>query len=160
MFVQVTVEQHSDSEQLTESEYELKRMLSYVTPLMGIIRRDERMKRSSNLIPRRVRPKHRNDEYGYEYEEDDYEEDHYYYPEHCCDEKTDYLGLISLISLGLLFLFLIALLSTTTTAGGRRKRSDREEGNEVDEEDPCKLRLFLFRIWRQELLKCDRREGF
>lgn len=131
--VQVRAVDDSDyEEELTEAEYELKRMLSYVTPIMAILRKDERIKRS--VLVRKARASTRSDSYGYG-DDGYYEEEKYYYPS-CCKEKTDYLGLISLISLGLLGLFLVALLSTTTTAAGRRKRSDDEEGNDVDEDDP------------------------
>ena len=44
----------------------------------------------------------------------------------CCGQKKDYLSIISLIALGLLFLFLVQLLSTTK-AGRRKKRSDDDD---------------------------------
>lgn len=108
----LTLEEDSDFVgELTEGEYELQRMLSYVTPLMAILRKDQRVKRS-------------------------YGGGGGYYQPSCCDEKTDYLGLISFISLGLLLLFLVALLSSTTTSAGRRKRSDDDAGNDVSEDLP------------------------
>lgn len=135
----VTAEDDSDYEVLTETEYELKRMLRFVTPLMAIVRKDHRVKRSS-VLSRAVATK--SDSYGYGgggHESYGYggggHESSYYYEPSCCDEKTDYLSLLSFISLGLLGLFLVALLSTTSTRSGRRKRSDDEAGNDVDEED-------------------------
>ena len=130
--VNVTVEDDSDYDVLTETEYELKRMLRFVTPLMAILRKDERVKRS---FLEKFKPASRSDSYG----GGGYES----YPSTCCDEKTDYLGLLSFIALGLLGLFLVALLSTTSTSSGRRKRSDDEAGNDVSEDDPSMFLLLL-----------------
>lgn len=130
--VNFTVEDDGDYEVLTETEYELKRMLRFVTPLMAILRKHERVKRS---FLDKFKPASRSDSYG----GGGYESS--YYPSTCCDEKTDYLGLLSFISLGLLGLFLVALLSTTSTSSGRRKRSDDEAGNDVSEDDPSMFLL-------------------
>lgn len=134
--VNVTVEDDSDYDVLTETEYELKRMLRFVTPLMAILRKDERVKRS---FLDKFKPASRSDSYGY----GGGGHESSYYPSTCCDEKTDYLGLLSFISLGLLGLFLVALLSTTSTSSGRRKRSDDEAGNDVSEDDPSMFLLLL-----------------
>ena len=142
VFILFVTAEDSDYEVLTETEYELKRVLRFVTPLMAILRKDHRVKRSS-VLSRAVAT--RSDSYGYGGGGHDHESSYYYEPS-CCDEKTDYLSLISFISLGLLGLFLIALLSTTTTAAGRRKRSDDEAGNDVDEDDPSSMSLYYFYI--------------
>lgn len=122
----------------TDSEIELSRMLRFVRPLMGILRSNELIRETTEsfgtswtarAINNRI---DRNDRYG----GGGYGGGGYgggsYGGGGCngCDEKTDYLGLISLISLGLLFLFLITLLSTTTS-GKRKKRSiDRLEDDD------------------------------
>lgn len=118
----------NDQEPL-DSEYELKRMLTFVRPLMGILRSDPRIRRSTDMLrtewvtSSRAIP--RRDRYDYGYGGGGYGGGSYggggYGSETCC-EKHDYLGLLSLIALGLLFLFLIQLLSTTKAAV-RQKRS-------------------------------------
>lgn len=134
----------------TDSEIELNRMLSFVRPLMGILRSNDRIRNTTRsfgsswmarAINNRYNPNDRNDRYGggggggygEGYGGGGYGGGGYGGGCYGCDEKTDYLGLISLISLGLLFLFLITLLSTTT-GGKRRKRSQisREDGNSLD----------------------------
>ena len=104
---------------MTESERYLKQMVTYVTPLMAILRKDQlRVKRQ---------------DFSDDYYSDPIDRDSYggggYQP--CCDEKQDYVAILSIIALGLLFLFLIALLSTTTSSSGRKKRSTKE-GEEED----------------------------
>lgn len=110
----------ADDQEL-DSERELQRMLTFIRPLMGILRSDQRLKRSTDMfsldwVSRGISKKGRD---GYGYGGGDYGH------ESCCNEGHDYLGLISLISLGLLFLFLITLLSTTS-ATGRKKRSEND----------------------------------
>ena len=114
-----------DQDDELHSEKELKRMLTFVTPLMGILRSDPRIRRSTDVLAAgwmsRAIPNKKQRDGGYGgggygggggggYSS-------------CCNEGHDYLELISLISLGLLFLFLITLLSTTTSTG-RKKRSE------------------------------------
>lgn len=106
----------ADDQIILDSELELKRMLTYVSPLMSILRSDQRIKRSTDVlgagwVSRDISSKNQRNGYGGGGGYDT-----------CCNGGHDYLALISLISLGLLFLFLITLLSTTTT--GRRKRSE------------------------------------
>ena len=119
-------EQKEQEAEELQTERQLKQMLSFVTPLMAILRKDHRrIKRSMwDDQGRRVALTSKSDSYsgggGYE---------SYYKP--CCDEKNDYLGLISFIALGLLGLFLIALLSTTAAAG-RKKRSSENDGDDDD----------------------------
>lgn len=113
----------------TDSEIELNRMLRFVRPLMGILRSNEHVRQStesfrSSWMARAM--DNRIDKNGYSGSYGGRYGGGYgggYGGCYGCDEKTDYLGLVSLISLGLLFLFLITLLSTTTT-GKRKKRSD------------------------------------
>lgn len=98
-----------------ESEKELKRMVTFVTPLMAIVRKDERIKRqisNNGQIDR--------NSYGYS--------GGYYHDVSYGKDKDDYIAILSLVSLGLLFLFLITLLSTTTFSSGRKKRSE-DQGN-------------------------------
>lgn len=115
-----------------DSKNELKRMLSFVRPLMGILRSDPRIKRSTDLpetgwlSSSRALPKVERDGGGYGGGSS-------YGYESCCNDGHDYLGLISLISLGLLFLFLIQLLSTTTAAAGRKKRSNDNDLHSLEE---------------------------
>ena len=120
-----------------DSENELKRMLSFVRPLMGILRSDPRIKRSTDLpetgwlSSSRTLPKEERDgggSYG-----GSYGGGSSYGYESCCNDGHDYLGLISLISLGLLFLFLIQLLSTTTAAAARKKRSNDNDLHSLEE---------------------------
>lgn len=128
---------------ITPAEVELQRMLSFVTPLMAIVRKDQRrvVKRSEDEGGRKLKKGPGRSDYGYGYEE------HY---EHCCDEKNDYLGLISLIALSLLGLFLIALLSTTAAPAGRKKRSEGDDENDLNfwlsqsHEDASRWRLPFF----------------
>ena len=100
-----------DKEDVLESEKELKRMLTFVTPLMAIVhRKDDRVKRQiiNDEIDR--------NSYGYYYQQKLYSKD-----------IADYVAILSFVSLGLLFLFLITLLSTTTFASGRKKRSEDQD---------------------------------
>jgi len=121
-------EASTDNQESLDSENELKRMLVFVRPLMGILRSDPRIKRSTDVLgagwlsSSRALPKKERDGGGYGYGGGDS-----YGYDSCCNDGHDYLGLISLISLGLLFLFLIQLLSTTTAAAGRKKRSNDNE---------------------------------
>ncbi|EFX76996.1 hypothetical protein DAPPUDRAFT_106607 [Daphnia pulex] len=119
-------EASTNNQESLDSENELKRMLVFVRPLMGILRSDPRIKRSTDVLEAgwlssssRALPKKERDGGGYGYGGGDS-----YGYDSCCNEGHDYLGLISLISLGLLFLFLIQLLSTTTAAAGRKRRSN------------------------------------
>lgn len=112
-----------DDHESLDSENELKRMLTFVRPLMAILRSDPRIKRSTDVLvtewvsSSRAVPKKERDGGGYSGGGGgDYGYDS------CCNEGHDYLGLISVISLGLLFLFLIQLLSTTTAAAAARKK--------------------------------------
>lgn len=117
----------TNNQESLDSENELKRMLVFVRPLMGILRSDPRIKRSTDVLgagwlissSSRALPKKERDGGGYGYGGGDS-----YGYDSCCHEGHDYLGLISLISLGLLFLFLIQLLSTTTAAARRKRRSN------------------------------------
>lgn len=129
-------QQAGAEDQELDTERELKRMLTFVRPLMGILRSDERLRRSTDVlgaswVSRAIGKKERNGGYGYGGGGGGGGGD-YGYGQSCCDEGHDYLALISLIALGLLFLFLIMLLSTTT-ASGRKKRS--EEDNLLSMED-------------------------
>lgn len=127
-----------DQERLMDSEYELKRMLTFVRPLMGILRSDPLVKRSTDVMEtgwmsssRAIAGRPR-DDYGYGGGGDyggygggyggggGYSNYGY---DTCCGHQKDYLSIMSLIALGLLFLFLVKLLSTTI-AGRRKKRSD------------------------------------
>lgn len=125
LFVMAPLGQQAGAEnQELDTERELKRMLTFVRPLMGILRSDERIRRSTDVlgagwVSRAVGKKERDGSYGGGYGGSDYGQS-------CCDEGHDYLALISLIALGLLFLFLILLLSTTT-ASGRKKRSEEDD---------------------------------
>ena len=119
----------ADEDRELDSEIELKRMLTFVRPLMAIIRSDPRVRRSTDFTPAASAGwmtgnplKERND-YGYG---GGYES--------CCHEGPDYLGLISVIALGLLFLFLIALLSSTSSSG-RKRRSDGSDDNILSPEE-------------------------
>lgn len=118
----------TDDHESLDSETELKRMLTFVRPLMAILRSDPRVKRSTDLLATdwvsssRAIPKKERDGGGY----GGGNSGGYGY-DSCCDEGHDYLGLISIISLGLLFLFLIQLLSTTTVAPARNKRSNNKD---------------------------------
>ncbi|EFX77071.1 hypothetical protein DAPPUDRAFT_225832, partial [Daphnia pulex] len=125
-------------DQEMDSEYELKRMLTFVRPLMGILRSDPLVKRSTDVMEtgwmsssRAIAGRPR-DDYGYG--GGDYGGygggggySNYGY-DTCCGHQKDYLSIISLIALGLLFLFLVQLLSTTK-AGRRKKRSDDDDND-------------------------------
>jgi hypothetical protein len=116
---------NADDKESLDSENDLKRMLTFVRPLMGILRSDPHIKRSTDVIetgwvssPRAIPRRQRNDYGGGGYSDYGYNT--------CCGGQKDYLSLISLIALGLLFLFLVQLLSTTK-AGRRKKRSDDDD---------------------------------
>jgi len=122
----VTASSASDVEDVADggmlgSEQYLKQMIAYVTPLMAILRKDQlRVKReTTDPIDR--------DSYGYGGGGGGYESSY----EPCCDDKQDYVAILSLVALGLLFLFLITLLSTSTT-GGRKKRSNNDNDDDED----------------------------
>lgn len=129
LFFMAPLSQQAGAEnQELDPEQELKRMLTFVRPLMGILRSDERIKRSTDVlgagwVSRAI--KERDGGYGGGYGGGDYGQS-------CCSEGHDYLALISLIALGLLFLFLITLLSTTTSAG-RKKRSEDDDLNTIED---------------------------
>lgn len=119
-----------DDHKTLDSEYELKRMLKFVRPLMGILRSDSRIRRSTDLLrtewvlSSRAIPERDRYDYGYgggNYGGGSYGGGCYGGGGDYC-EKHDYLGLVSLVALGLLFLFLIQLL-TSTKAAARQKRS-------------------------------------
>ena len=108
--------QQSTNSLMTESERYLKQMVTYVTPLMAILRKDQlRVKRQIEGDPI--------DRDSYGYGGGGYESSY----EPCCDDKQDYVAILSIVALGLLFLFLIALLSTTTSSG----RKKRDEGDDL-----------------------------
>lgn len=129
----------ADDQESLDSENELKRMLIFVRPLMGILRSDPHIKRSTDVIETgwvsssRAIPSRQRNDYGYggggDYGGGSYGggggySDYGYNT--CCGGQKDYLSLISIIALGLLFLFLVQLLSTTK-AGRRKKRSDDDD---------------------------------
>jgi hypothetical protein len=105
-----------DRENVLESERQLKRMVSFVTPLMAIVRKDERIKRQINIA--------QIDRHSQSYVYSGGYQESYSYGKN----KDDYVAILSLASLGLLFLFLITLLSTTTFSSGRKKR-DQDHDN-------------------------------
>lgn len=84
---------------MLETELELKRALSYVHPLMAILNK-------------------KSDETGRQGGGGG-----------CCNYGPDYLGILSLIALGLLFFFLITLISTTASSGRRKKRANSSSSN-------------------------------
>lgn len=108
VFTVILVVQQRAGAQDSEDEG-LKRMLTMVTPLMAILRRSDGKESGKS--------------------------DEGYSGGGCCDKKTDYLGIISLIALSLLGLFMVQLLSSTR-ATGRKKRDQ----NGLDE-DPHQLDL-------------------
>ena len=89
----------SVEEELLESERELKRVLAFVEPLMAILTNNSNNKGQSHVV-------HATGRQG-----------------GCCDYGTDYVGILSLIALGLLGFYLITVLATTTASGGRKKRN-------------------------------------
>ena len=142
-------------EEELESEIQLKKMLSYVTPLMSIFQQQKfkwggTLKRSAD-----------NEQVDYNAEDIDTSlmveegrkrgrrppsyksspERSGYYGEYasassyggggCCDKKDDLLPILALTALSLLLLYLIAIATTTTTATGRRRRNVDE--NLIDE---------------------------
>lgn len=131
-----------------ESERQLKRMLTYVTPLMAILRsqpkRQARSVRSDSLRPanyydREVyNPYDRNGGYGgggYGGGGGSY----------CCQQKDDLLPLLALLGLAGLLLYLILIASTTTTAAGRKKRFvDGEDENLIDLTDDDNIGKMIF----------------
>ena len=115
------VDDVADDGGMLGSEQYLKQMIAYVTPLMAILRKDQlRVKRETTDPIER-------DSYGYGGGGGGYESSY----EPCCDDKQDYVAILSLVALGLLFLFLITLLSTSTT-GGRKKRSNNDNDDDED----------------------------
>ena len=114
--------QQVEIDAMLESEHQLKRMVNYVTPLMAILHKPRVKKRQI-------------EDRNYSGGGSDY-----YYQDTCygCEDKHKYLEILSVIALGLLFLFLIALLSTTTSSSGRKKRTpnkhqEEEVNNLIDE---------------------------
>lgn len=115
-----------------ESEMQLKRMLAYVTPLMAIIRKDHRIRRSEGdeeavgeegetgrQYYNNYQPAYsKNGGYGGYSSGSSYGGGY----SSCCQKKDDLLPLLALLGLAGLLLYLILIASTTTTRSGRRKR--------------------------------------
>ncbi len=136
-----------------ESERELKWMLSYVTPLMAILRKSNTtITRSSR---RSVRSNKRNfydlsfgNRNRNRFNRNDYyiDRDSYGYGGGggygggyggggCCDKKDDLLPLLALLGLAGLLLYLIAIASTTAAGRRSNKRSVGEENNWILTDD-------------------------
>jgi len=148
-----------DEEEL-ESELQLKKMLSYVTPLMSIFVRKRRSVRSTEEDDgefveeaRAGRGGKRQpsmppaDRSGY----GDYGSASSYgggggYGGGCCNQKDDLLPILALTALSLLLLYLIAIATTTTTkSSGRKRRSNND--NEIDENDTQEIELLDAPTW-------------
>lgn len=129
-----------DYEEELESELQLKRMLSYVTPLMAIVRSHQRIERSAvgndSLLVETGRAVNRNGGYGgYGGGYGGYSSASSYggggYGG-CCNQKDDLLPLLALLGLAGLLLYLVLIASTTTTrSSGRKRRSYDDHGNEL-----------------------------
>ena len=128
-----------DYEEELESELQLKRMLSYVTPLMAIVRSHQRIKRSAvegnDTLVETGRAVNRNGGYGgYGGGYGGYSSASSYggggYGG-CCNQKDDLLPLLALLGLAGLLLYLVLIASTTTTVAGRKRRSYDDLGNEL-----------------------------
>ena len=130
-----------------ESERELKWMLSYVTPLMAILRKSNTtITRSSR---RSVRSNKRNfydvsfgnrnrnrfNRNDYYIDRDSYGYGGGYGGGGCCDKKDDLLPLLALLGLAGLVLYLIAIASTTVAGRRSNKRSVGEENNWILTDD-------------------------
>lgn len=132
-----------DFEEELESELQLKRMLSYVTPLMAIVRSHQRIRRSpgnesSVELEETGRATNRNGYSGGGYgggyggysSASSYGGGGSYGG--CCNQKDDLLPLLALLGLAGLLLYLVLIASTTTTrASGRKRRSYDDQGNEL-----------------------------
>lgn len=136
-----------------ESERELKWMLSYVTPLMAILRK------SNTTITRSSRRSVRSNKRNFydlsfgnrdrnRFNRNDYyiDRDSYGYGGGggygggyggggCCDKKDDLLPLLALLGLAGLLLYLIAIASTTVAGRRSNKRSVGEENNWILTDD-------------------------
>lgn len=141
-----------DVEEELESELQLKKMLSYVTPLMSIFVRKRRSVRSTEdgheddgefveearagRGGKRQPSMPPSDRTGY----GDYGSASSYgggggsYGGGCCNQKDDLLPILALTALSLLLLYLIAIATTTTTISAGRKRRSKDD-NEIDEND-------------------------
>jgi hypothetical protein len=146
-------------EEESESELELKRMLLYVTPLMGIFQKktseSTRLNKRSPKEPsyegrkrgagRRPSPMYNQyNKYSEEMQPDrsgygGYSSSSSYgggssyggSSYGCCDKKDDLLPILALLALSLLLLYLIAI-ATTTVAGRRRRRNVATDSNNND----------------------------
>lgn len=150
------VETYIDDE--LESERQLKRMLSYVAPLMEILRRNPTSSEESSA--RSVR-KNKRKYYDLSYNDFDYDRNSFDRDSfdrngygggggYCCQQKDDLLPLLALLGLAGLLLYLIVIASTTTPAPAVRfrKRSAEEnedEGNWIltDDENIGKVTCYL-----------------
>ena len=116
----------SDMEEL-DSEFEMKRLIRTITPLMAILTDDGGRRRFGDGG---VRRDHRDQTALASYWSRDggYGYGGGYGSSCCCNDKTDLYWLLALAALGLLFFYLIFIATTTTTSGGRRRRD-----NELDD---------------------------
>ena len=144
---------------MLESELQLKKMISYVTPLVSIFTgKRKRSVRSTGddydeahhydqeddgefvetararggRRPPQVPPADRVGAYAGRdgYGEYSSGSSSYGYEKHsCCEKKDDLLPILALSALSLLLLYLIAIATTTTTKAGRKRRS--EDDNDI-----------------------------
>ena len=149
-------------EEESESELELKRMLLYVTPLMGIFQKKKsesaRLNKRSPKEPSyegRKRGAGRRPSPMYNQYSEEMQPDRSGYGGYsssssygggssyggssygCCEKKDDLLPILALLALSLLLLYLIAI-ATTTVAGRRRRRrhvaTDTNNNDLIDED--------------------------
>lgn len=150
-------------EEELESELELKRMLLYVTPLMGIFQKKKsETTRLNRRSPKELsyegrkrgagrRPPPMYNQYNKYSEEMQPDRSGYggYSSSSsygggssyggssygCCDKKDDLLPILALLALSLLLLYLIAIATTTVAARRRRRVATDSNNNDLIDED-------------------------
>jgi hypothetical protein len=152
-------------EEQLESELDLKRMLLYVTPLMGIFQRKKSgrqlSKRSAKELfyqgrkrgaGRRPPPMMYN-KYSEEMQQPDRSGGSSY---GCCEKKDDLLPILALLALSLLLLYLIAI-ATTTVAGRRRRRlaTDPNNKNLLEEDIQSDIGIYIIIVYLRILPSND-----
>lgn len=167
---EISYDNEVDVEEELESEIQLKKMISYVTPLMAIFQ-EQRKKWSKRSVeeeyssePEELDPSQMVEEGrkrgrrppSYKSAQPDRMGSNSYYGDYgsassyggggygggCCDKKDDLLPILALTALSLLLLYLIAIATTTTTAAGRRRRRSNVDENLIQEDQQIQIGIW------------------
>lgn len=164
-------------EEQLESELDLKRMLLYVTPLMGIFQRKKSGRQLSKRSAKELfyqgrkrgagrRPPPMYNKYSEEMQQPDRSGSYGGYSSSssygggssygCCDKKDDLLPILALLALSLLLLYLIAI-ATTTVAGRRRRRlaTDPNNNDLLDEDIQSDIGIYIIIVYLRIMPSSD-----